>query len=494
MAEEEAKASSVGNSAARGAMWNIGASVGARVIGLVGTLYMTRLLAPDVIGEVSAAAVLANSASWFSHLGFNQYMVTKARESRELTYHVAVVNTVFAIVGLTAIAFTGSLFAPVFSAPNLAAYLPGLALSVLIRRLGGVADKVLVRDLRFREVALAGAAGELAFSVSAVTLAATTKLGGQAIVIGNLIQAVITTGLVLRATGFGWFSRSPWSWAHTKDIFRYGIPLGVAQVLNSASRYWDNLEFSAFFGRKVLGLYNMAYNLADIPAVQFGEQIAGVLLPAMQKVSPADRKRAVVRASALLALVVFPMAIGLGAIAQSLIGALLRPEWQGVAPLLTVLSALSVFRPLTWVFSSYLNTYGRNRTLMILEAIKLALLLGCIAAFAKWGPLWSAGAVGLAFAVHALMMATLVVVTDGISARELASGFFRPIVACLIMAAAVIGVRHGLVARGVKSQWVLLIVETTVGGLVYIPAALLVARETSLEFLQRVRKALKRGD
>ena len=64
-------------------------------------------------------------------------------------------------------------------------------------------------------------------------------------------------------------------------------------------------------------------------------------------------------------------------------------------------------RPLTWVFGSYLATFARNRTLMAFEALKLVLLLGCIAAFARFGPLWSAGAVGIAFATHAVVMATL---------------------------------------------------------------------------------------
>jgi PST family polysaccharide transporter len=473
-------------------MWNIGASVGARVVGLVGTLYMTRLLAPDVIGEVSAAAILAQSANWLSHWGFNQYMVTRAHDDDVRTYHVAVLNTAFAVIGLALVAFTGSLFGPLLGSPNLASYLPGLALSVLIRRLGGVADKILVRDLRFREVAIAGAAGELLFTVSAVGLAATTKLGGQSVVIGNILQSLVTTWLILRATGFSWIKRSPWSWQRVREILDYGFPLGVAQVLHSASRYWDNLAFGAFFGRRVLGLYNMAYNLADIPAVQFGEQIAGVLLPAMQKVSPEDRRRAVVRAASLLAIVVFPMAIGLGAVAQSLIATLLKPEWQGVAPLLTVLSALSVFRPLTWVFGSYLNTYARTKLLMILEAFKLALLLGCIAAFAKFGPLFSAGAVGFAFATHMLVMAIILVRTDGLDGAALVGGFVRPIVACAAMAGAVLAVRHAMQAHAVRSNLLILVAEIVVGALVYVPAAFIVARETSEEFVGRVRKALRR--
>lgn len=484
---------SIGNRAARGAIWNVGASVGSRVIGLIGTLYMTRLLAPDVIGEVSAAAVLANTGNWLSHLGFNQYMMTKAHDDDERTFHIAVVNATFATVIITAIAFSGRLFGPMLSAPNLASYLPGLALAVLLRRYGGVADKILARELRFREVAMATAAGELVFTVSAVGLAAFTRLGGQSIVVANILQSLVTVALVFRATGFSWFKRFPWSWARTREILDYGFPLGVAQLLNSASRYWDNLAFSAFFGRRVLGFYNMAYNLADIPAVQFGEQIAGVMLPAMQKVSPPERKRAVVTASALLSLVVFPMAVGLGAVSSSLIAVLLRPDWLEVAPLLTVLSVLSVFRPQTWVFTSYLNTFGRNRALMALEAFKLALLLGCIAAFARFGPLWSAGAVGLAFATHMLALAALLVFQDGISGRALASAFLRPLLACAVMAAAVLGARRALLGAGLRSHLLLLVVEIAVGAAVYVPAAFLFARDSSQELVGRLRKALRRG-
>src|SRR5207237_7140785 len=133
--------------------------------------------------------------------------------------------------------------------------------------------KILAREMRFRELAIANGAGELLFSMSAVTLAATTDLGGQSIVIGNIVQSAITTALILRATGLGWLRRTPWRWERVREIFRFGIPLGVAQIFNFATRYWDNLAISYYFGPKVVGYYNMAYNLADNPAVQVGEQM-----------------------------------------------------------------------------------------------------------------------------------------------------------------------------------------------------------------------------
>jgi O-antigen/teichoic acid export membrane protein len=77
---------SIAKRATLGALWSVGASVAARVIGLVGTLYMTRLLAPEVVGEVAAAAVIAQTSNWLSHWGFNQYMIVHGVGSPEKSW------------------------------------------------------------------------------------------------------------------------------------------------------------------------------------------------------------------------------------------------------------------------------------------------------------------------------------------------------------------------------------------------------------------------
>lgn len=484
---------SVGERAARGALWSVGASIGARVIGVIGTLFMTRLLAPDVVGEVAAASVLAQTANWLSSWGFNQYMIVHGAESSENTYHCAVVNLVLGVVGLCLIAAAGSWFAPVFNAPNLVSYLPGMALAILIRRVGAVPDKVLARELRFRELAIANGMGELLYTVSAVTMAAYTDLGGHAIVLGNIVQSLVATVLIFRYTGIGWLSRAPWQWDRVREILRFGIPLGIAQVFSFATRYWDKLAFGWYFDTKAVGVYNIAYNLADIPAVQVGEQMAGVLLPAMTSLGAEERKAAVVRSTALMALTVFPLAVGLGAVAPTLIALILNDEWQGVAPLLTVLSVLSVVRPMAWGISVYQASESRTRTIMLLELLKLALLFGCMAAFSSLGPLWTAASVGIAFGLHALATSVLVIITDQIPAGPLFGAFLRPLAACGVMVAAVLGARHGLAELGVTSPKLLAPLEIAVGAVSYAGAALVLAPAVSRDFLKLMKRALKRS-
>jgi lipopolysaccharide exporter len=472
-------------------MWSVGAGVAARAVGLVGTLFMTRLLAPDVVGEVAAAVVLAQTANWVSHWGFNQYMVVHGVSSPEKTYHVAVLHVAFGLVGLTAVAAAGSILGPFFHAPHLSRFLPGLALAVLIRRIGAVADKVLARERRFRELAIANGVGELTFTLSAVAMAATTTLGGLAIVFGNILQSCVATALILRATGLGWFQPSPWRWSRVREIVRFGLPLGFAHLFNFGTRYWDNLAFGRYFGPTVLGYYNMAYNLADVPATQVGEQLIGVLFPAMSQARAEDRKALMLRSTALMALTVFPLATGLGAIAPTLVALLLNERWQGVAPFLTVLAVLSVVRPLSWSATTYLSSFSRTREIMALEALKIVLLFAFIVVFSSAGPLWTAAAVGMAFGLQALATAAVVIVTDGIPAARLAAATARPLLACGVMVAAVIATRQAMLGVGLTSTAALLGIEVVAGVVAYVPAALLLAPATSRDFLQLCRRAVK---
>ncbi len=410
--------------------------------------------------------------------------------SAEKTYHVAVVNLALGLVGLALVTASGGYFERAFNAPHLSSFLPGLALAVLIRRLGAIADKVLVREMRFRELAIANGIGELAFTLCALALAATTALGGMAIVIANIVQSALTTSLIVRATGLGWFQPSPWRWERAREIVRFGLPLGFGQLFNFGTRYWDNLAFGAYFGPTVVGHYNMAYNLADVPAVQVGEQLTGVLFPAMSNTRPEDRQRLMVRSTGLMALTVFPLATGLGAVAPTLIALLLNDAWQGVAPLLTVLSVLSVVRPLSWSATTYLSSFSRTREIMALEAFKIVLLFALIVAFSSYGPLWTAAAVGIAFGMQAVATAALVVVTDKVSPTDLAGAIVRPLAACGVMAIAVVAARSGTTSMGLTSLAGLLAIEVAAGIVTYVLAALVLAPGASRDFMQLLRRSV----
>ena len=485
---------SLAHKAARGALWTIVSSMGGRAIGVVGTLVMTRFLHPKQIGEVSDAAIIAMTANWLTIWGFGQYAVVKGRgpDAAEATFHATVAYMVLGAISLGLVALLGGRVAPFFDAPAAAAYIPGMCLALYIRRLGAIPERVLSRTLNFRAAGMAAIAGELAYTVVALSLAY-SGYGGWSMIIANIVQSTIVVVILVRAAGFAsWLTPTRLKWSRFKDMLRFGVPLGIQGLAHGGSRYWDNLAISHFFGPAATGAYNMAYNLADIPAIQIGEQIALVLMPSMAELPRERRPRALERSTALLSLIIFPLAVGLGLVAYPLIDLILPSnEWQLVAPLLTVLACLSVFRPITWVLSAYMEAESKTNRLMLLEIAKVGVLIAGIAGLQSFGVRAAAAAVGLAFGLTAVAGVVLVM-REGPSPRRLLVGFVQPVAACAIMGAAAWGVHELLIHLGWDHPALLLVAMIVVGAATYVIAALVICRDTARDLLDLLKKALKR--
>jgi PST family polysaccharide transporter len=476
--------------AARGAVWTVLSSIGGRAFGVLGTLIMTRFLHPGQIGEVSVAAILAMSANWISIWGFGQYTVVKGigDDAKEVTWHATVAYAVLGALSLGAIALFGSTFAGFLDAPGAAAYIPVMALAVYIKRLAAVPERTLTRKMDFRASGMANLSGELAYTIVALTLAA-VGYGGWSIVIANVVQSTLVVVILIRAAGFAsWATPTRLKWSRIKDMLKYGMPIGVQMMAHHGSRYWDNLTISHFFGTGATGAYNMAYNLADIPAIQVGEQIALVLMPSMASLPPARRPRVLERSTAILSLIIFPLAVGLALVARPLISVILPAgDWQEVAPLLSILACLSVFRPITWVLSAYLEAEAKTTRLMFLEVGKVAVLFGGMILLAPYGVRAASFAVGLAFGVSAIA-GVMLVMRQGPSPKRLLSGFLRPLFACLIMSGVALCASYALTLAGVTASAIHLVMMIAVGAATYVCMALTICRETALDLLAVIRR------
>jgi PST family polysaccharide transporter len=494
-AQDDALTMSLAQKAARGVLWTVITSMGGRAVGVIGTLVITRFLHADQIGGLSVASILTLSASWLTTWGFGQYSVVKGRgaDRAEVTWHATVFYWVLGVISLGGISLLAGPVSRFIGAPSAAQYIPLLAVAVFLRRVGAMPERVLNRDLNFRASAMANMVGEMTYAVSAVSLA-WAGYGGWSIAYANIIQSSVVVAILISAAGVrSWATPTPLRLARMKDMLKFGLPLGVQGIAHAASRYWDNLAISRFFTDSAVGVYNLAYNLADIPAIQVGEQIALVLMPSMAALPKERRAEALERSSAMLSLIIFPLAIGLGLVAYPLVALLLpADEWQEVAPLLVVLACLSVFRPIMWVLSAYLEAELKTNRLMFLEVAKVVLLIGGIALVHPLGLRAAASAVGVAFGLTSIA-GVLMVVREGPSLARLVAGFFRPMIACGVMGVVVWGVHTGLVLGGIDHPGILLSVMIVTGGLAYIAAAFVLCRETVRDVLRLLKQALKRG-
>jgi lipopolysaccharide exporter len=482
---------SLGRRAVRGAIWTITSSIGSRIVGLVGTLAVTRFIAPADFGEVAVATVLVLTAQQVSTLGLGQYLIAHPEAGRDAAFHVTAYHMALGLLAYAALFAIGAWLGPLLEAPRAMQFLPGLVLAAALDRLSYVPERILVRDLRFGTVSAGRTAGDLAYSVGSVALAA-VGWGAMAIVAGNVLRSVLRSTIFIGGVKLrDWLAPCSLDRATTRSMFAYGLPLSIGALAAFASRRWDNLLVSRFFGPGPTGLYNLAYNLADVPAIQVGEQIGDVLFPSFARLEPERRKQALVQSVTLLALIVFPLAVGLGAVANTLVRVLFDERWEAVGPMLMLLSALSITRPIGWTIASYLQARRLTKTVMVLEVLKALAVVISIATIGRAGVLWTCGAVGIAFALHTLGSMWAVQRADGISMWRMLVGLAGPLAACAPMVLAVLGVRRALEGSAIGAIGALGL-ETSAGAIAYVISALIVARSASREVASRLIDALRR--
>ncbi len=482
---------SIARKAVRGAVWTVALSISSRVLGLFATIYIARYIAPDVEGEVKNAWFLALTASTATRLGIDQYIIVKHDDGDDVPFHCTVLSFLAGIPILLLVLILGGIMAGPLKSPQIAQYIPGAVAGIALRRMAAIPDRILIRDLRFRTSALIQGLSEIIY-VSVALALAVIGFGGDSIILGNVVQAGFMLAATSSAVGWrAWLAPCRLTWQRARDILAFGLPINFEILLHMGAAMWDSILLSSRFGAGVAGIYLKARSLADVPAEHIGEQIGGVLLPSMAKIEPQRRVAVMIRSIAILAILIFPMAVGLGIVAPTLVPVILPPEWHAVSSFLLVLSTLAVFRPMSWVIGSYFKITNRTGLLFCVEAVKVVFLLSSVW-FAP-SPLWACIGIGLAFAAHSVAMIASLAWIDRVSPLRFVPGFFGPAIACVVMSAAVFGVRYGFVVLGIDNLLIRIVAEISAGAIAYVPAAFIFTPATTRDVLGLLRKAFGRS-
>jgi PST family polysaccharide transporter len=474
---------------ATSAAWMLVGKIVANVVGLVGTVVVINLLDRGdngtlEYGEAMAAYVVVATAGQITTLGVGQFVVVKAADRRDLAFHATSIH-----LALGALAAVGvfALREPVgdwIGSPNMGRFVGGFAISMLIDRVGLVPERVLIRALRMRVVALSRTGGDLAFPLVSIALAS-LGWGGMAIVAGNLARS--TTRALIQCAAVDrrdWLEPSRYRAAAFAELWRFSGPLWLGNLAAFACRRWDNLLVARFYGAGVLGSYNVAYNLAENPPV-VAEQAIDVLLPSFTRLEPHRRAQGFIRSLAMLSFVTSPLVIGLGVVAPTVVAAFLSDSRADVAPMLAVLSIMSVTRPLQWASAAYFQAIDRTRLVMSLDIATLVVLVISIVTLGRISPLWACVAVGLVSVIRAVVTGVIVRELHGVNLGAFFGPQLRPVFACLPMTAAVLLVRQ-VTSLAPAGQLALEIVAGATG---YLGGAWVIANATFRDALDLARRA-----
>jgi len=481
---------SIARTAARGVAWNMVLGVGSRVLQLVGTLVLTRFIAPDEYGEVLAASITVVTAGTLTSFAFGQYLIAN-RANAQVAFQAMALHVALGAGAMAVVILLREPLADWLGNLGMAMFIPGFALAHLIDRVRYVPERVLVRELRFRSIAIINGSSDVLFTV--VALAFAGRYGAHAILIATLVRAAFCTCIfLLLSPREQWLRVSPLQWETTRKLFSYGLPVMITAIADRAATRWDSLVMSKLFGPAVMARYNLSYSLAEMPIGHVAEHIGEVLMPSFSLMADAQRRAAVVRAAALMSLVVSPLGVGLGAVAPIVVSTFFDARWAEMAPMLMILSIMTIFRPMTWPAVAYLQAVGRTRLVMVLSLIRGAVVLALVAAFGfLGGPLWSCAGACVGYVMHSALTVIATGRSTGLSVLQYMLGIARPLLACVPMFLVIAGLGAQLSALNTPPL-ITLTVQLVAGAGTYIASAFLFAAVTAREFVRIATETVRR--
>lgn len=374
---------------AHGFVWLMAQTVGSKLVGMAGQVFLAWLIMPADNGLWGAAAIVIGFTGLIQAAGIRETLIHRQR-----TFHLWA-NSAFwmtTALGVLAGALTAAAAWPAsvaFQEPRLFGMLLVLAVSAPLMSLDQVAEAGLQNQLRFG--LLAGVNWSIAIlqQVLFVVLAWLLPAGykAYAFVIPRPFLALVRLALLWTA------ARPPVRMRVQLARWRYLISDSATLLTSNffLMLQWqgDYLILGLLFADKaVLGIYLFAYNLSTQAMQLFTGNLTNVLFPALSKLQGDPRRqiRAFLDATRLMALLAVPLCFIQMATADPGVRLFFQDgKWAAAIPVLQALSIGMAFRVVASPGGSLIQAQGRFRVILVTNIINAIVFLGLVAAGALVG-------------------------------------------------------------------------------------------------------------
>lgn len=367
----------------RGTLWVFAARWLVRLIGLVSTVILARLLVPADFGLVAMATVVIGLTEVLFSLGVDTALIQNHRATRE---HFDTAWTIGVLQG-AAMALLINLLAPFaadyYTDPRVIDLLRFGSFGVFVRSLSNIGLVAFRKELEFSK--------EFHFLVFAKLMSFCITVGLAwylrsywALVAGVVAGNVI--GCVLSYVMHPYRPRLSLSRAH--EIWGFSQWMLLQNIANYALNQGDKLIIGGGAGAGQMGLYTVSVEVAELPTTELVFPMTRVLVPGFAKLKDDSRRlnAAFLNAFGLIATFTVGAGLGLAVVAEPLVALLLGPKWHEAVPLIQILALYSVVRTLFGLPGNLMVVLGRVRTLTLMCCGQIILLLvGAVMVIGQWG-------------------------------------------------------------------------------------------------------------
>lgn len=348
------------------------------------SIVLARLLTPSDFGVIALTSFFATLSTVFVQGGLMVALIQRqdigAVEESSIFWLNLIASTLLAGV-VVAIA---PLVAGYYDRPVLRPLLWLAAAQIVIAALGAVHGTLLIRDLRFRQLATVGLAASLisgAIGIAAALLGA----GVWALGLQILFAAIMTTAGTWWAND--WRPRAILSIGSIRPLLGFGAWLSLSNLLDVIYTQGFSLLIAKLHGLRAVGLYTRAANTQALPSNILFMIIARVALPlfSAKASDPAALRRGARLAVGIPMLLNVPVMLGLVLLSDPIIRVLFGAQWTAAAPILSILAVAGLLLPLNAINLQILLALGGSATYFRVETVKKLAAIACVVVGSFYG-------------------------------------------------------------------------------------------------------------
>ncbi len=355
--------------AVNGVLWRIAEQGGKQGIYFVISVILARLIMPDQFGMIAMLTVFTNIAGVFIDSGFSTALIRKTNRSQADCSTVYWFNIIVSVVCYFILFLCSPLVARFYDMPQLATILKVTSLSIVIGSLAGVHRTLLEAEMNFKALTKFNVLALLVSGIAGIFFA---YLGFEvwALVIQNLVMMSIATISVWYKVK--WRPSLIISRNSLREFFGFGSKLLASSLLNTLYSNIYSIVIGKVYKASDLAFYNRSSSLTQMTSSLPTGILQSVTYPTLCKMQHDDEalKQGYRRTLRISAFVIFPLCLGVGAVAFPLINVLYTDVWIFSASLLSIMVFSRMWYPIHAINLNYLIVKGRSDLFFRLEIIK----------------------------------------------------------------------------------------------------------------------------
>lgn len=330
---------------------------------------MARFLLPSDFGMIGMLAIFLQISQSFVDSGFASALIQR-RNRTDIDF-----STVFYFNIVIALLLYGILFviapwiACFYKIPELTGVTRVVTLSLVLNSLSAVHKVKLSIVIDFKTQSIISLSASIISGCIGIWMAFAGR-GVWALVWQTILNSLILT--ILFYYFVTWKPLLVFSVESFRRLFFFGSKLLISGLIHTTYSNLYTIVIGKKFSALDLGYYTYARQIAMLPSVGLNSFISRVIYPVLSLIQDDNEKlkSAYSKYVRLSSYIIFPLMVGLIALAQPIVQLLLTDKWSGVVILLQILCLDWMFDHLSIINLNLLYVKGRSDLALKLEVVK----------------------------------------------------------------------------------------------------------------------------